>query len=64
MSETLLDTLRTEERREEWMEWRWDDPAVVARTTRSLGSYGWRWLLFLSEQNSRVLTPRAPFWDG
>lgn len=64
MSANVLETPPTQERREEWIGWRSDDPAVVARTTRSLGSYGWRWLLFLSEQNSRVLTPRAPFWDG
>jgi hypothetical protein len=63
MSVDLLELPRTPEGGEESIDWRRDDPAIVARTTASLGSYGWRWLLFLNEHGWGVLEPRAPFWN-
>ena len=64
MRPNLLEIPRIDERPEASVDWRSDDPAIAVLATTSLGSYGWRWLLFLSGQNSGVLEPREPFWDG
>lgn len=63
MSVSSLQTRVPTERGGDWHEASPPDPVVLARTTTSFGSYGWRWVLFLNEQASYVLTPRAPFCD-
>ncbi len=57
MAATLIESPPARERTDDSIDWPPADPTMLIRTTTSIGSYGWRWRLFLRGQIPKMPSP-------